>query len=69
MIRVQYPPDPPRPCGSDPIDMGTGEGRNGRSTARQWQKFHRGNGAEAAVYRRTWTPGPWVAVDPQPKED
>jgi hypothetical protein len=64
---VQYPPG--RPCGSDPIDMYGGEGSTGAGLARQRLEYHRSNGATTAtVYRRTWVPGPWVAVDPQPKE-
>ncbi len=67
---VRYPPDPPRPCGSDPINMAGGEGQDGLALARRRQEYHLANGATSAVvYRRTWTPGPWVAVDPQPKED
>lgn len=67
---VQYPPDPPRACGSDPMHMRTGDDEYAWSLAEGRRVFHAGNGATSAVvYRRTWTPGPWVAVDPQPKED
>ncbi len=67
---VQYPPDPPRGCGSDPIDMRTGDDSEAAGLAAHRAEWHLANGATSAVvYRRTWTPGPWVAVDPQPKED
>lgn len=62
---VQYLPDPPRPCGSEPFDDYAGGGFYGAELAKQRVEFHRSNGAATAtVYRRTWTPGPWVAVDP-----
>jgi hypothetical protein len=61
---VQYPPDPPRACGSDPMHMRTGDDEYARPLAERRREFHLGNGASAVVYRRTWTPGPWVAVDP-----
>ncbi len=60
---VRYPPDPPRPCGSDPINMYGGKGKSGAELARHRQEYHRANGATSAtVYRRTWTPGPWMEV-------
>jgi hypothetical protein len=66
---VQYPPDPPRPCGSEPMHMHTGDDNVALELATRRMEFHRSNGATATVYRRTWTPGPWVAVDPTEDTD
>lgn len=61
---VQYPPDPPRGCGSDPIDMRTGDDAEALPLARHRREWHLNNGATSAVvYERAWTPGPWVEVD------
>lgn len=57
---VQYPPDPPRPCGSEPFDIPAGRHAD---LAQTRARFHRKAGGSATVYRRTWTPSPWVAVD------
>jgi hypothetical protein len=42
----------------------TGDGDEGRALADLLANERRQHGDLAAVYRRTWTPGPWVAVDP-----
>jgi len=50
--------------GCAPVIRRTGVGGEGEALAYLLATERRQHGGTASVYCRTWTPGPWVAVDP-----